>query len=149
MARVITVKLGDEEVQIEQLRTRATSEWRKQVAEPAEAVVLQVAKVIDWRSVDTDDLAALRDLIGAVRPLLFDFIDTVRGLVVAYAPSLRERIEDAYDDEVIAAFLAIVRVAFPLGEIQRAVSLITNLGSPTPPTTPSSPSANGAAETTT
>ncbi len=148
MGRTITVTLGDQEVEIQQLRTRPASEWRKSLQGPARDVIAQVSKLLNWSSVDLSDAKALDDLASAAMPLLTDSLDTVRDLVASYAPVLKAQIEDAYDDEIVAAFIQVVRLAFPFAQMMGAVRSLTSVGSSTPPTTASSPSVSGGAGTT-
>ncbi len=144
MGRIITVKLGDQEVQIEQLRTRQASEWRKQLQGPAREVIGQVSKLLNWSSVDLSDAKALDDLASAAMPLLTDSLDTVRDLVAGYAPAVKAQLDDAYDDEIVSAFIAVVRLAFPFAEMMSAVRSMTSVGSSTQPTSQNSASVSGA-----
>ena len=148
MPRSVTIRLGDTDVQLCQLRTREASAWRKSLEGPAREVVGQVSKLLNWSNVDLADSAALNDLAGAALPLLTDSLDTVRGLVASYAPELRETLDAAYDDEVVAAFLAVLRFAYPLAQLTEAVRGLTSLGSMTPPTGANSASASGVVGTT-
>ena len=148
MARSTTIKLGDEDAELHQRRTRESSAWRKSLEAPARDVIGRFTKIIDWQSVDLANGEGVSALASAAIPLLTDSLDTIRELVAGYAPELTDRLDDAYDDEVIAAFVEVLRLAFPLTGLAGTVGLLRNPGSAMPATSPNSPSANGVSGTT-
>jgi hypothetical protein len=148
MARSVTIKLGDEDAELRQRKTRESSAWRKSLEAPAREVIGRFTKLVDWQSVDFSDGEGVSALASAAIPLLTDSLDTIRELVTGYAPELKDRLDDAYDDEVIAAFVEVLRLAFPLAGLAGTVGLLRSPGSTTPATSASSPSVNGVSGTT-
>jgi hypothetical protein len=151
MGRTFEVRLGDQTCTVEQLRTRQASGWRKATWELLEGILKPLLTLIDWRSVDTNDAGAVQALIDSLGPAVLDSIDLVTDTLVAYAPGLKDAIEGAYDDEIMGAFVEVLKRALPFGELVRALSgavAPSASGSPQTPTSPSSPSASGDAGTT-
>jgi hypothetical protein len=148
MARTVTIKLGDEDAELRQRKTRESSAWRKSLEAPAREIIGRFTRIIDWQSVDLADGDGVSALASAAIPLLTDSLDTIRELVAGYAPELKDRLDDAYDDEVVATFVEVLRLAFPLAGLAGTVGLLRSPGSTMPATPPSSPSANGVSGTT-
>lgn len=147
MPRTVEVKLGEREHTIAQLRTRQAQGWRKELVNgPLGGMVRQIITLLDWREVDTTNADQLNELIEGGGAILLEAMDAVADAVIAYAPNLGEAVDEAYDDEIIAAFWEVIRLAFPFEMIMRVIREAS--GSETPPTSPSSPSANGDSGTT-
>lgn len=130
MARTIQVVLGEQERQVPVLTRQAASAWRRLAAEKiAEFTPLAeklMAMADSGQTVEFSDLGAL--VSGLARPLLVDSLDTVAELLAAYAPEMAGVIDEAYDDEVLDAFVEVVKSAFPF---ESARTLIRTIGSTT------------------
>lgn len=146
MPRSVTVVLGEREHTIHQLRRRESSGWRKALQAPVEELLGPVMTVLNAPDVELSDAEGLRNLGRAVVPFLTESVDRCADMLVAYAPNLREAVDEAYDDEIIAAFVEVLKLAFPFGGLRGMFS--AGSGSATPRTSPSSASANGDAGTT-
>jgi hypothetical protein len=113
--------------------------WRARLKEPLNQVLGAVNAVTTVQLETTADLTALAEQL---LPILMDATDTLLDLILAYAPALdaqREAIEDtAVDEEVVDAFLVLLKAAFPLAR------LLDLLGPVTQATSKSSPAPSGA-----
>ncbi|MBX0328705.1 hypothetical protein K2Z83_13565 [Oscillochloris sp. ZM17-4] len=137
--RTITVTLAEKQFEIPVAPIKRAREWRKQLKQPLGDLLGMISTDI---SVELDKVEDLIALANRFIPILLDAPDTILGLILAYAPALKAQQdfleENAYDDELVSAFLAILKAAFPL---DRLTSL---LGPASPATTKSSPAPSGA-----
>lgn len=125
MPKTIKVVLNETEHTITELRSRDNAAWRKKLEQPFAdlAALLEGAPEVE--------ITNLADLAGVVRSasgMLLRSIDTVKDLVLAYAPGLSGALDDAYDSEILEAFTAVLGLAYPFGQlVQRIKSLGTNV----------------------
>lgn len=116
MSKTVAVTLAEREYTIQQLPIKASRVWRGQLAGPFTELVnvLEGAERIELNNAH-DIAAVVRSLSGT----LIGSIDLVLELLFAYSPELkkdREYIEQhAYDDEAMAAFTEVLRLAYPFG----------------------------------
>ena len=137
MPKSVTVTLDGKEYTITEKQSRENAAWRKLLEEPFKelAALLESAPGIDIK--DGQSLAAL---VRSTSGMLLGSIDTVRELVVAYAPDLPLD----YDSEIIDVFSAILGLAYPFGSILGKLGHLIALGSQAKQTAPSLPSQPGA-----
>lgn len=150
-----TIILGGRTYQITERPTRANKAWRDQltaVLEPVAGIVEQVTGGALSLPESVEEMRAkpqlLTDLGGVVKRLtglLLEGLDNVLDLTLDYSPALkadREWIEgNAYDSEILAAFTAVLGLAYPLGGV---IHQLVKIGSPTPATSPNFAGQNGA-----
>lgn len=146
MAKV-SVTLGEEgfekQYEIRTLPVKMARQWRKLVREPLGRLNELLGTIKSDMTFETveDMIAAVQLILPQLVPLLLDMQDEVFDLLVAYSPTLqqdREFLEEhALDEQVIDAFLAVIRLAFPLELLKKFP------GPATTSTSPSSPSRNG------
>lgn len=127
--RKITVNLGEQDYEIQQLPRRASREWRERFGRPIEALVGAVeytGELLSTPDLERQDLGAVIKrvggaLLGGLSQTLIGSVDEIAEMLYAYAPTLREdreRIEEcAYDDEIMAAFVEVMKLAYPFSEI--------------------------------
>lgn len=112
----ITVELGGTEYTITPLTMRKSREWRQQLDAP-------IAKMIEsfrmFQVVEVSDLNAIGQLLDNLRGVALGSVDLCADAVFSYSPELaaaRDTIEEtAYDDEIVAAFVEVVKLAYPFG----------------------------------
>lgn len=115
MSRTLTIVLDGQEIEIPRLKTKAASRWRQRFAEELQALMPAITAAIDAPNMDLSDVDGLKDLAAALLPVLGGAMDQVLELLIAYAPEQREVLENAYDEEIIAAFVEVFKIAFPFG----------------------------------
>ena len=121
--RSATVTLGGVQHTISELPSRRAAAWRKQVQEK----LGDVAKLVESApETDISNSAALAGLVRNVGSLVVGSTDIVIELLYEYAPALRESDEDFYDSELIAAFVEVVKLAYPFGQL---AGLLARFGS--------------------
>ena len=112
--------------------------WRQGLKEPLALVLGAVQAATTVRLETAADLSALAEQL---LPVLLDATDILFELVLDYAPALkaeREYLEShAIDEEVVDAFVAILKRAFPLDRLRGL------LGPVIPETLTSSPAPSG------
>jgi len=144
MSRTITLTLAERTYDVPMAPIRRARAWRTQLQAPLNEVLGLFSTNI---SVELNSVSDLLGLADKFIPVLMDAPETLFTLLLAYAPALeteREFLEEnAYDDELVTAFLAVLRAAFPL---DRLTSL---LGPANPATLTSSPVPSGVLPTTT
>lgn len=121
--RSTTITLSGKQHTINELPSRRAAAWRKQVQEK----LGDVAKLVE-SAPDTDisNSAALATLVRNVGSLVVGSTDIVVELLFEYAPALRESDEDFYDSELLAAFVEVVKLAYPFGQL---ANLLARFGS--------------------
>lgn len=138
MARTISLTLAERSYEIPMAPIQRAKAWRKQLRAPLNELLALVSANI---SVELNSVADLVAMAQQLIPVLMDAPDTILELLLAYAPALKAEQEflegNAYDDELVTAFLAVLRAAFPL---DRLSSL---LGPAKPATSTSSPAPSG------
>lgn len=119
----ISISIAGRDYKVNSLTIRKSSEWRKQLGSSFEGLVdaMQSAP-----AVEVTNLASIGNIIESVKGALINSLDTVLDLVCAYAPEIhqdRARIEEeAYDQEIVEAFLRILSLAFPLGALKQMLN---------------------------
>lgn len=143
MTKSVTVKLGGQSYKVEALPIRQSKLWRDKLSQP----FAQITHALEGAG--TIEINQFGDIAGLVRTLsgtLLGAIDTVLDLMFSYSPALaadRERIEEnAYDEEALDAFAAILGLAYPFGRLLAVVS-----GRRETQTLPNLPSQNGVSGT--
>ncbi|HPL29735.1 MAG TPA: hypothetical protein PLG21_16940 [Anaerolineae bacterium] len=165
--RSVTITLAEREYVIRQLPMKANAAWRRHVTTAARSVLRSLPELVKTlapmlrasggqfsvESLLSDELLAQVGTVGALGDTAIgnveEALDQALKLLIAYSPELQadaQRIEaEAYEDEVIAAFVAVVKLCLPFGskggELFRTLSF---LGSQTQQTGQSSPSQSGA-----
>lgn len=138
MSRTITLTLAERTYEVPMAPIQRAKAWRKQLRKPLSELLALISTNISVELNSVKDLIALADTLI---PVLMDAPETIFQLLIAYAPALKAEqafLEaNAYDDELVTAFLAVLRAAFPL---DRLTSL---LGPANPPTSTSSPEPSG------
>lgn len=139
MAKEIIVKFGGRDFTVSALPIGPSKKWRDEVAGPFQelAVILKAAN-----TVELNKLGDLSDVIQALSGTLLGAVDTMLDLLFSYSPALgKERAwieENAYDEEALAAFAEVLKLAFPFGVLLEVV-----LGPTVSKTSSNSPSQNG------
>lgn len=137
--RVIVMELGDRTYEVPVAPLTQAKAWRAKLREPLDRIMKTVeqASTVEIRTVG--DLLRMGEQII---PALLDAPDLLLDLLRAYAPVLRAEQayldENAVDEQVVDAFVSVLKVAFPLG---RLAGLI---GPATPATSTNSPARRGA-----
>lgn len=142
-----TLTLGGVEYTVQELPARKNAAWRKGLEAqlgPFLNLVEQAGAGAEIRK--SEDLMQIVNQVGH---LLVTAPDTMIELIFSYASNLdakRETILDnAYDSELTAAFVAVLGLAYPFGGLVMQLAQLARAGSPTTPmmTSKNSPSANG------
>lgn len=138
--RTVDVVLGGQTYTVAQLRVRANAEWRRQLTGQVRGLLRVVpqwtaqlepmlrttgqskSEVVTGALRDETLLSQVGQFVGLGEEVLGgieEALDALLDLLCAYSPVLaaaRERIEgEAYEDEVLAAFLAVVKLSLPFG----------------------------------
>lgn len=123
--KAVDVVLGGRTFQIA-IKPRAIArQWRKQFKETLMEALTTLNANTSLELTNTTDL---KGVMEQVIPLLVDLVDTVAVLFLAYATEVEAAYldEHATDDEVIAAFIEVVKLAFPLESV---MALLGRMGS--------------------
>lgn len=125
--RTAIVTLGGVQYTLNELPSRRAAEWRKSVQEKLGDVS---ALIESAPGTDISSGAALASLVRSVGSTLIGSTDTVIELLFGYAPALaadRERIEaECYDSELLSAFIEVVKLAYPFGQLASLVARFGN-----------------------
>jgi hypothetical protein len=127
MPKTVKVTLGGTEYTIEELKAKANAAWRKRLGEQLQGV----AELMDS---DISDADTLRALAGLVMNRIMPAVDTMRDMLLDYCPAIRadrKRIEEeAYDSEIMDAFVKVLALAYPFGSAIQRISSLSGRGSP-------------------
>lgn len=127
MPKTVKVTLGGTEYAIEELKAKANAAWRKRLGEQLQGV----AELMDS---DISDADTLRALAGLVMNRIMPAVDTMRDMLLDYCPAIRadrKRIEEeAYDSEIMDAFVKVLALAYPFGSVIQRLGSLSGRGSP-------------------
>lgn len=111
--RSVEIRLGGKGYTIHELPVRKNAAWRKELQAHFGELVALLSQMPNTKINDLSDLGAL---INGLSAKLLGSIDTITGLVTAYAPELGgKQLELAYESEILEAFAKILTLAFPFG----------------------------------
>lgn len=137
MPRSKQVILGGQQYTIEQRSMKQNLAFRDKVTDPIQKIAVLLTS---WKDIEISNGGDILALIGVVKDVLLGSMDIVIGALFSYSPTLeadRERIEnEAYDDEAIAAFGEVLKLAYPLDQLvsvwsgRNATQTSTNLLTP-------------------
>lgn len=137
----IIVKLGEREYTLVQPPIKIAKAWRSLLREPFDKILGGLSQIRELNTSRMQDLS-VPTIVGVVQdllPVLITSPDEIAELVFAYSMQLqndREHIENtANDSEMLAAFVAIVRQAYPLETLTALLgrgSRSTSSNSPAP-----------------
>lgn len=125
--RIAMVTLGGVQYTVNELPSRRAAEWRTAVQEKLGDISTLIESA---PGTDISSGAAIAGLVRAVGSTLIGSTDTVIELLFGYAPALaadRERIEaECYDSELLSAFVEVVKLAYPFGQLANLVARFEN-----------------------
>lgn len=121
--RTAKIVLDGKEFAIRELRHRPNREWRKQLEGELNKFSDALA---GGAEIEVTDLRAISSLVRAITGLLTTSVDTMCTLIVAYEPALQEAVENGYDSEIATAFLEVLKLAYPFGNV---VDTLRRIGS--------------------
>lgn len=126
--RSVTVKLADREYIVNELKARQNQEWRALL----KGKFTDIADLINSAPKTELTSDSISILIRSMSTAIMDSVDDVRGLLLAYSSKLdddHEYIEEnAYDSEIMTAFVEVLTLAFPFGGLFRRVSQVLETG---------------------
>ena len=129
MPKTVEITLNEATHTIRELRSRENAAWRRRLEEPFK----ELAGALEGApGTDLTDLQSIAQLVRAVGGMLLQSIDTVKMLLIAYAPGLQANIDEAYDSEILDAFTEVLGLAYPFGGLIRK---LRDLGSESSRTT--------------
>ena len=134
--RSVVVELGDQEFTIKQLPTRPATAWRKKLVETD--LVQEIKNIVTSQTISKmfqsrkagqergemmiSNMELSPELLNSVQQHLNDAPDVIFDLLYAYSPTLRMSRdyidEHAYDDQLIAALVEVLKLVFPLGQLK-------------------------------
>lgn len=143
MPQQITVTLGERQYVIDKLPIRQSKLWRQSLAEPFG----EISQTLESASiVEVDQFGDIASLVRRASGVLLGSVDKMLDLLFAYSATLaadREYIEEnAYDDEALAAFVEVLKLAYPLEQLMSAIR-----GRTVSKTSPNLPLPNGTSGT--
>lgn len=118
----VQVTLGGKVYDIHPLPMGPSRDWRKAFGEPF-ARLAQMMQGAD--SLELNDLSGIGQLVDVVKTVLMGSVEMCEDALFAYSPALREDQErilnEAYDEEALAAFVEVLKLAYPFGGILKLV----------------------------
>lgn len=121
--RTVEITLSGQKHTIHEIPSRRAAAWRNRVQEQ----LGDVAKLIETApETDISDSAALASLVRSVGSMVVGSTDIIIELLFEYAPMLRESDEDFYDSELIEAFVEVIKLAYPFGQLASLVARFGN-----------------------
>lgn len=124
--RTETVTLAGSEYEIMELPLKRNAEWRQLVAQKYQ----EFADLLgETQQVEITETGNVINLLRRGGEIVFRSPETIVELVYAYAPDLQKAKGDVYESELMEAFAACLRLAFPFGRLTRLLSSLAESGS--------------------
>jgi len=123
-----TVEIGGKTYTIHEAKRKANAKWRQRF----QAEFVDIAALIE--SLPGAELTpeTVSTIIRQIVDKVGGSVDTLAELVFSYSPELeadREFVEEeAYDSEIMAAFTAVLKLAYPFGSALEALNSLAALG---------------------
>lgn len=119
----VIVRLGGQSYTVKALPIRQSKAWRKQLEGPFRELSTALESAGSVELTSGGDIARL---VRSFSGTLIGSIDLLLDLLFAYSPALaadRERIEaEAFDEEALAAFAEVLKLAYPFGQLLALVN---------------------------
>lgn len=109
------ILLGGKGYTIPVLKARQAREWRSKVTLPVEVIQSLLASA---STLDLADPANISALLSMVSQYIFKSPDLIVDLVMSYCKLSEDVLDSAYDEEFFAAFIEVLKVAYPFGVLQ-------------------------------
>lgn len=126
MSKSVTIALGGKQYEIAEAPMRKNAAWRADLA----ALLVDLGGLME--SASTVELNSVADLIGVVRQIqdvILAAPDRLTAMLFDYSPVLaadRARIEaEVYESELIGAFVEVLKLAYPFGDLLRLANGLT------------------------
>ena len=135
-----TVELGGKTYQIREAKRKANAKWRQRFQAQFEEIAALIEGLPGAEMTPETISAIIRQIVDKVG----GSVDILAELVFSYSPELEQNQEtieeEAYDSEIMAAFTAVLKLAYPFGSALEALSGLAALGRTDRPTLPNSSS---------
>lgn len=117
------ITLGGRSYTLRPLPMRPASRIRKEIGSLLETVQSQATAL---SASEVTDAGALVNLVVSLSQMALGSIDTIAEWLFAYSPELAEDrewiVDNAYDDEIVSAFLEMVKQLFPFGSLTSSLT---------------------------
>ena len=124
MPKTIELQLAGKTYAVQPLRMRYARAWRQKLEAPLGQLV-QALESVDQLDVDKLTMTDASELVRGLASTLLGSVDLVIELLFDFSPELtadREHIEkEAFDEEALAAFGEVLKLAYPLVGLLAAV----------------------------
>jgi hypothetical protein len=126
MSKSVTITLGGQKYEVAEAPMRKNAAWRANLNQ----LLTEVGGLME--AAGTVELNSVADLIGVVRQIqdvILAAPDRLTAMLFDYSPVLaadRTRIEaDVYESELIGAFVEVLKLAYPFGDLLRLANGLT------------------------
>ena len=125
--RTETVTLAGTEYVIRELPMKRNAEWRQRASDEFASYADLLGAAQD---VDLADAGSVGEILRKAGEMVFHAPETIIELVFDYAPELRDAgMGDVYESELMEAFAACLRLAFPFGRLTKLLTSLAQDGS--------------------
>lgn len=115
---VAIIYLGERRYEVVPLTLGKSQAWRKEFNVPVGELVAAIQQLPE---VELTDLAALGQLVSTLQGTLLGSMEMVFDLLCKYSPEVaadkKYILENATDDQVMLAFVEVLKLAFPFGRL--------------------------------
>ncbi len=144
MMKTAKVSIAGRQYTINELPRKQNAAWRDRVQGLFDEVTGEIRGLPEQ---EIGSRVGAADLIESLTRRLTGSVDVIVDLIFSYAPEFgddAQRInEEAYDSEILEAFWAVAKLAFPFGSLIQRVSSLTASGQKADQTGESSRKASG------
>lgn len=138
------ITIDGHELVIKELRHRKNSVWRKKLTGPLQKVTTMLAKGADTE-LDMTNIPGLIETLKSIGLTVLNSTDIICELLIEYAPEHQHVFEEAYDSELLEAFVEVLKLAYPFGQ---ALTYLRQIGSNLASMSPNLPEVSGDVGTT-
>lgn len=119
MANVITFELAGKKISLPKLPHQPNKVWKDYFRGRVEEFAPQIAALSNIDEAQLKDAEGVKQVIGDALGLVDGALEAAIDTVVEYSNGKVDRaaLEQAYDEEIVDAFLAVVATAIPMGKL--------------------------------
>lgn len=123
---MIKIKIADRKYELKELPAKKATLWREMLTNQYGTFLQEIVSVMNTDYETAEGRAIIGQLMGNAIFKLGGSIEDIREMVFSYIPELEKdreyALENGLDSQFIAAFVEVIKLAYPFGGIAQMVT---------------------------